>query len=127
MRDAQDIGPGSLLHIKPRVSSTLQSGLGSEVEKLSMCCCEQLPGVAAGIGVAGVPADQDPRHPLPVELPVDWVLLAEGPVVRGHSLGSLRAGRVVEELSEGDDGVDHRPVLLPAVRLEDVLTCTIDQ
>ena len=29
-----------------------------------------------------------------------------------HRLGSLRAGRVVEELAEGDDGVDHLVIMM---------------
>ena len=29
-----------------------------------------------------------------------------------HRLGSLRAGRVVEELAEGDDGVDHLVIIV---------------
>ena len=29
-----------------------------------------------------------------------------------HRLGSLRAGRVVQELAEGDDGVDHLIIMM---------------
>ena len=29
-----------------------------------------------------------------------------------HRLGSLRAGRVVEELAKGDDGVDHLIIMM---------------
>ena len=29
-----------------------------------------------------------------------------------HRLGSLRAGRVMQELAEGDDGVDHLIVMM---------------
>ena len=33
-------------------------------------------------------------------------------VSRHHRLCSLRAGRVVEELAEGDDGVDHLIIMM---------------
>ena len=157
---------------QPHVRSPLQRGLRSKIEKLRMSGSQQLPGVSSGVRVARVPdkdiqlhifarqesflpPNQHPRHTLPVELPVNWVLLAECPVVRRHlnllcarftlwlwcmllfmlsilhiykymhiahahvhdvtslhRLGSLRAGRVVEELAEGDDGVDHLIILM---------------
>ena len=86
-----------------------------------MSCCQQLPWIASSVGVARVPSNQDSRHPLTVELPIDGVLLAEGSVVGGHGLGRLRAGRAVEELAKCDDCVDHCSVLLSAMRLVDLL------
>ena len=89
---------------QPHVRSPLQRGLRSKIEKLCMSGSQQLPGVSSGVRVARVPdkemynfatpyicktkslvpPNQHPWHALPVELPVDWVLLAERPVVRCH-------------------------------------------
>ena len=89
---------------EPRVRPPLQRGLRSEIEKLCMSGSQQLPGVSSGVRVTRVPdketynfaapyickkgnlvpPNQHPRHTLPVQLPVDRVLLAERPVVRRH-------------------------------------------
>ena len=119
----QQVSPLSVLLSSLHVAESLdliQPRGGSKIEHLCVSRCQQLPGVAPGVAVPGVSANQDPWLPGGVVLLVDRVFVAEGPVPRGYGGGGLAGGGRVEILSERDDGVNHGPVLLPPVALVDV-------